>query len=148
MMNIRMVVVVSIAAAATTLPRAAIANADDVAHDFGDPSKNIACELRIYPDGENFAQCDIDKHTWVGPKSGPGPCPQTEGYILMLREAGAPEMSCMDGGVLPTIYSVLDYGQQLTTGAITCDSEPSGMTCTNASTGHFFRVSRDSYQVG
>ena len=26
--------------------------------------------------------------------------------------------------------------------------EQSGMTCTDASTGHFFRVSRDSYQLG
>jgi hypothetical protein len=33
-------------------------------------------------------------------------------------------------------------------GAITCDSEPAGVTCTDISTGHFFRVSRDSYQLG
>jgi hypothetical protein len=33
-------------------------------------------------------------------------------------------------------------------GAITCDSEPSGVTCTNSSTGHFFRVSRESYELG
>ncbi len=32
--------------------------------------------------------------------------------------------------------------------SITCDSEPSGMTCTDSGTGHFFRVSRDSYQLG
>jgi hypothetical protein len=33
-------------------------------------------------------------------------------------------------------------------GVITCDSEPAGMTCTDSSTGHFFRVSRESYQLG
>jgi hypothetical protein len=149
MMKTRMVlVVVAITAAAVTLPRVAFAHADSLAYDFGDPSKNIACELRLYPDGGNSAQCDIDKHGWVGPKSGPGPCPQTEGYILMLREAGAPEMSCLDGSVLPTIYAVLDDGQTRTAGAITCDSQPSGMTCSNTATGHFFRLSRDSYQVG
>jgi hypothetical protein len=42
----------------------------------------------------------------------------------------------------------LGYGQSLSAGAITCDSEPTGMTCTDRSTGHFFRVSRESYQLG
>jgi hypothetical protein len=49
-----------------------------------------------------------------------------------------------DSGPWPT----LDYGQTRSLGAITCDSEPSGMTCTDAGSGHFFRLSRDSYQVG
>jgi len=26
--------------------------------------------------------------------------------------------------------------------------EPTGMTCTDSGTGHFFRVSRESYQLG
>ena len=33
-------------------------------------------------------------------------------------------------------------------GTMTCDSETSGVTCTDTSTGHFFRVSRESYQLG
>ena len=33
-------------------------------------------------------------------------------------------------------------------GTITCDSEYTGMTCTDSSTGHYFRVSRDSYELG
>ena len=45
---------------------------------------------------------------------------------------------------LPT----LDYGQTRCLGPITCDSEPTGMTCTDTSTGHFLRVSRESYQLG
>jgi hypothetical protein len=135
------------------LPQAAVAHADDyTSYEFGDPSKNIACMLRLLPSGrpdpDNTVQCDIDKHTWVGPQSGPGPCPQNEGYIFMLRQAGAPEISCLNGSVLPTIYTVLEYGQTRTAGAITCNSEPSGMTCTNTNTRHFFRLSRDSYQVG
>jgi hypothetical protein len=43
----------------------------------------------------------------------------------------------------------LDYGQKTRSlGAISCDSEQSGVTCTDTSTGHFFQVSSDSYQVG
>ena len=150
MMNTRTVLAVSIAAAATTLTQPAIANAEPYSgYEFMDPSKNIWCAMRLYTDGENSAQCDIDKHNFAGPASdAAGSCPQTEGYIFMLREAGAPEISCLHGSVIGSINYVLDYGQQRTEGAITCDSELSGMTCTNTTTGHFYRVSRDSYQVG
>ena len=42
----------------------------------------------------------------------------------------------------------LDYGQKYSRGAITCESEPSGVTCTDTATGHFFRISRESYELG
>jgi hypothetical protein len=42
----------------------------------------------------------------------------------------------------------LEYGQTRSAGTITCDSEPSGMTCTDSTAGHFFRVSGESYQLG
>ena len=41
-----------------------------------------------------------------------------------------------------------DYGQTHTVDTMTSDSEPSGVTGTDSSTGHFFRVLRDSYQLG
>jgi len=42
----------------------------------------------------------------------------------------------------------LDEGQKRSIGTITCESERSGVTCTDASTGHFFRVSSESYDLG
>jgi hypothetical protein len=45
-------------------------------------------------------------------------------------------------------HSTLDYGQTRSVGVMICASEASGVTCTDTSTGHFFRVSRDSYQLG
>jgi hypothetical protein len=42
----------------------------------------------------------------------------------------------------------LDYGQTHSVGAMTCESEPSGMTCTDTSSGHYFRVSQESYEGG
>jgi hypothetical protein len=42
----------------------------------------------------------------------------------------------------------LGYGQAQTVGAITCASEPSAMTCADGSTGHYFRISREAYEVG
>jgi hypothetical protein len=43
---------------------------------------------------------------------------------------------------------ILPYGQMRSAGPITCNSEASGVTCTDRSTGHFFRLSRESYQLG
>jgi hypothetical protein len=48
----------------------------------------------------------------------------------------------------PYAAGPLAYGQTHTVDTITCDSEPSGVTCTDTSTGHFFRVSGESYQLG
>ena len=42
----------------------------------------------------------------------------------------------------------LAYGKTASAGTLTCDSETTGMTCTDSSTGHFFRVSWESYQLG
>jgi hypothetical protein len=41
-----------------------------------------------------------------------------------------------------------DYGQAKSVGTFTCDSELSGVKCTDNITGHYFRVSRDSYDLG
>jgi hypothetical protein len=45
-------------------------------------------------------------------------------------------------------FPTLGYGQTHTVGAITSDSEPPGVRCTDSSTGHFFFDSRESYQLG
>ena len=47
-----------------------------------------------------------------------------------------------------TSGQILNYGETLANGTITCKSEPAGMTCTDVSTGHFFRIARESYQLG
>jgi hypothetical protein len=42
----------------------------------------------------------------------------------------------------------LGYGQTVFAGTITCDSEPTGVKCTDTSTGHYFRLARESYELG
>jgi hypothetical protein len=49
---------------------------------------------------------------------------------------------------LPLPSPTLGYGQTGSLGVITCTSEPFGITCTNTATGHFFRLSNESYDVG
>jgi len=69
------------------------------------------------------------------------------GWQFRLDQGKQPYLPCensaLDSGVgnpLPT----LAYGHAKSLGSITCDSEPTGMTCTDSSTVHFFRVSQQS----
>jgi hypothetical protein len=119
---------------------------------FVTPSGNIACDMFPSMPG---AHCEIRDHTWVAPATTTGPfgrpCDFNFGGLQLWVDTGKPSgLGCYEGVSdferhdLPT----LDYGQTHSVGAITCDSEPSGVTCTDSSTGHFFRVSRESYQLG
>ena len=156
-MKIRMIAALSIATAAA-LPLAAVANAcgghGDVptGYDFVSPSGNIACS--IYADGSG-ANCEVQDHTWVAPASTIGPfgrpCDFNFGGLQIYVSQGKPaNLGCYEGvGKFnrPT-EQILDYGQNYSRGAITCESVPSGVTCTDAATGHFFRISRESYELG
>ncbi len=95
---------------------------------FASPSGNIACDVFTRDDGTSFATCDISDATYVAPPKPAGSCHG-------------------DSNVVPGLPT-LPYGQTRSAGPITCDSEPSGMACTDASTGHYFRISRESYEVG
>jgi hypothetical protein len=59
-------------------------------------------------------------------------------------------MACDLGNTLLRLPDLptLGYGQTRSAGGITCDSEPSSVTCADAGSGHYFRVSRDSYELG
>ena len=129
-------------AVAATIGLAATAHADD-AYAFRSPSGNVGCKM-----GAGGAMCEIKDYTWFIPR----PADYTmggKGNRFLLGQGGAPiggdwhsDHEFPDGA--PT----LAYGQTRTVGSINCDSELVGMTCTDSSTGHFFRVSRDSYQLG
>ena len=156
-MKIKMIAAISIATAAA-LPLAGVANAcgggGDVpsSYDFVAPSGNIACT--IYGDGSG-ASCEIQDHTWVAPASTDGPggraCNFNFGGLQIYVSRGKPAgLGCYEGAGKfnkPT-EQVLGYGQKYSRGVSTCVSEPSGVTCTDTVTGHFFRISRDSYELG
>ena len=156
-MKIKMIAALSIATAAA-LPFAAIANACGGGGDFPTddefitPSGNVICS--IYADNSG-ANCEIREHTWVAPLSTSGPygraCDFSFGGLqFYVSQAKPAKLGCYEGasafkGASP---KTLDYGQTLSRGAITCDSEVSGVTCTDTATGHFFRVSRENYELG
>jgi len=145
------------AAAAIALPATAHAEPASL-HQFLLPSGNIACQMDGRGDGTGYAVCKIKDHTWVAPPSGycqrgyvPGAIGETGGADLQLSQGDEPCLGFVMNQIFfsgPLAPPTLDYGQTHTVGTITCESEPSGVTCTDSITGHFFRASRESYQLG
>jgi hypothetical protein len=133
-------------AAAIGLPAAAHA---DEGYDFQSPSGNIHCKMGYAQGTDPGVVCTIAHSTYAGQRqSGLVGWPQ-----FGLWQGGSPsspkDMPCVVGGSKTPISPTLDYGQKTRAfGVISCDSEQSGVTCTDSSTGHFFRVSSESYYVG
>jgi hypothetical protein len=150
-----MIAALSIATAATALPLAAIAHADDNYQTFASPSGTIRCILNGQDSPAPIAMCQIADHTYVAPPGSTrdgGPCESGTdlGRDFRLDQGKPAHLTCtysaLGSGFGP--WPTLGYGQTRSLGAITCDSETSGITCTDTSSGHFFRISRDSYQLG
>jgi hypothetical protein len=106
--------------------------------------------------GKLESACQVQHHTYAVPPpdyvavdGSPAVCHLGGwGSQISLHQGNPPHLDCVGGVLVDPAPPTLDYGQTRSLGPITCDSEPSGMTCTDSSTGHFFRVSRDSYQLG
>lgn len=152
-MKIAKLAALPIAAAALGLSVAATANAgtDGPADiQFKSPTENIYCSLAPLLDGA--ASCEIRDHSWPTPLSVTGQACNFAlgGLHYNLQPGQASDATCYEGASqldTPNV-EVLDYGQTRSFGTITCDSEPDGITCTDSGTGHFFRLSSDSYQLG
>jgi len=133
------------ATAAATVALAATAHAG-VPPSFQTPSGNILCWI-----ADDAATCRIIDYTYV---AAPADACSSPGFAngFWLDEGKPAELRCSPEP--PGTYSglrahtTLDYGQTRSVGVMTCASEASSVTCTDTSTGHFFRVSRDSYQLG
>jgi hypothetical protein len=144
-MRIQTISAVLIASAATTIGLASTAQAD-TNDQFQSPTGNIACVMGV-TNGEGSVACDIGDHTYVSPPKPPN-CHLGWGDRFSLDQGSAPAMECHGDTLRIPGLSTLNYGQAQSAGAITCVSEPTWMSCTDTSTGHFFHVSRDSYQLG
>ena len=138
-------------AVAATIALPATAHADDMSWGFQIPSGNIGCVMMDNFEHTGYTVCRTVDNTLVAPPPG-GLCTGdvAGSSDLLLSTGRAPCVGHWTGQILLPGHPLptLDYGQTHTVGTITCDSEPSGVTCTDSSTGHFFRVSRESYQLG
>jgi hypothetical protein len=112
---------------------------------FRSPSGNINCTLSA-PGNEVAARCEVVEHTWTAPP--PSDCHLNYGDRFYLTQAGGALVGCYGQELGPGPFPTLEYGQSRSFGTITCNTEYTGMTCTDSITGHYFTVSRDSYELG
>ena len=112
---------------------------------FASPSGNIHCSLSAFG-GQTQARCEVVDHTWQA-ASAPADCHLNWGSRLYLTQGGDASLGCY-GQEFPPVNETLGYGQSRSFGTLTCDSDPTGITCTDSSTGHYFRASRESYELG
>lgn len=142
---------VSAIVGAATIGLAASAHANPFSTQFELPSADISCNLVNYPPDDthsfakNFVQCDIVNQSWVNPE--PPPAGRADAASSFLLWRGQLPILGYSPGTLAAADQP-DYDQPLSAGAISCVSEQSGMKCTDVSTGHFFRMSRESYELG
>jgi len=139
-------------AAIIALP--ATAHADDSYQRFASPSGNIRCVLESRDTPRPIVMCQIADRTYPaapGSTQNGAPCePGSDlGRDFRLDQGKPAYLTCTYSALAPgpDPWSTLDYGQARSLGTLMCDSEPSGMRCTDTGTGHFFQVSRDSYQL-
>lgn len=106
------------------------------------PSGNIMCD--VVSNGANgTAVCEIRDHAWAAKQ-----CPQGGGDRFILEQGKPVDIRChTDTGFVPGLPT-LPYTHHLVAGAINCDNQPTGMTCTDSTTGHSFRLSKESFSVG
>lgn len=152
----KIVISATVGAAVLALAVPAVAHADPDRVKFSSPSGNIRCAMAAPVDGPATVACQLENITYtvpagVGHKDTGEPCERDYGSGRDVRlVAGQPgyircSYAALDGGVGP--WPVLAYGRSQTLGAITCTSATTDVLCSDSS-GHFFRISRDVYELG
>jgi hypothetical protein len=136
---------------AAAIGSAGSAQANPFSAQFQSPSGDISCNLVNYPPtdklglGKNFVQCDIVNQSWVPPRPPPGGRADATSTVVLMR--GQLPIVGYGPGTLAA-SDLVNYDHPLSAGAITCSSEQAAVKCTDVSTGHFFRVSQESYELG
>jgi hypothetical protein len=138
------------ATVAATIGLAGTATADDE-FDFRSPTGDVLCAMAVGHDlddqahyGRGSVACQV-KHTYALPPL--ADC-ALAGREYDLDEGAPSALGCQGGVIVDPPPPTLGYGHTRSVGAITCDVEPSGVTCSDSSTGHFMFLSRDSYELG
>jgi hypothetical protein len=149
-MTVAKLALIATATVAATIGVAGTAHADDQI-DFRSLSGDVTCRMTQGHDindqanyGKGAVACQV-KHTYPQP---PLPDCPVAGREYDLNQGTPASLGCQGGVIVDPPPPTLAYGQTRSVGTITCDVEPSGVTCTDSSTGHFLRLSRDSYQLG
>jgi hypothetical protein len=105
---------------------------------------NVVCNL-----ASTGVVCENDQAGYT--VSGPPPaCAQHSawGDRFVLDQGGTVQLPCNNDTIRTQGDQIINNGQTLTAGTLSCTGEPNGMRCADSSTGHFFFTSTTSYQIG
>jgi hypothetical protein len=138
-------IIAAAAAAVAAVGPGATAHADNF-YQFQSPSGNITCVMSALPGAAPRASCGAIEHTWVIPPR-PMSCMGAFGDQIDLVQGSSPAMACHTDTTRGSGLPSLGYGETRSVGTLTCVSEPASVTCTDSGTGHFFRISRESFQL-
>jgi hypothetical protein len=136
-------------AAGIALPASAQAGSND----FQSPTGNVYCIMGAGPADLGSVICQGGGGFKVPV---PTDCHLAWGDRFTFDQGEVPVSHCHGDTIKPSSSSpgaipnvaILEYGQTRSAGTITCDSESTGMTCTDASTGHYFRMARGANEIG
>jgi hypothetical protein len=151
-----LVTTIAATTAVAALGMAATSHAAANEYLFQSPSGNIACDFTDQGAGSAHLYCAIEAHSFDGTpmNADTGKRCTDHNVYFNMQQGMTPIVICdtdeaITGPLLhrPGLWT-LGYGQSLAAGKITCDSQSTGMTCSDATTGHYFRVARDSYDMG
>jgi hypothetical protein len=110
---------------------------------FRSPTGAIACDMFGTSDGGS-ASCEVAGNTY--PKQVMPQCAPNRVTRFELIRGHRVELYCYDQPTLDDQRSVQRYGQPLSVGSITCVIDrTTGVTCSDSTTGHAFRASRDAW---
>jgi hypothetical protein len=107
---------------------------------FQTPSGNIGCYVSA-----QTARCDIRERNWDPPASDK-PCELDYGQGIALSASGKADFVCAGDTALGG-PATLDYGSVSRRGSLRCRSGGKGVTCTAATSGHGFFLSREIYRI-
>lgn len=124
------------AGSAAASPTTAAANA--AALRFVSPSGNIRCLIST-----RGARCDIIERDWE-PPARPAGCTQRWGSGVSVDSSGS-ALVCDDTAVAGG--NPLEYGDSVSRGSYRCDSDETGMRCTNTTTRRGFAIARAAYRL-
>lgn len=140
-----MIVVVSTVFVAMAAICPTTAQADNY-YQFQSPSGNISCVMAALQGSAPHASCEIADHTYVTPPR-PSVCQGAWGDRISMDQSSVPALSCHTDTIRGSGLPTLQYGDTRSVASITCGSATDGITCTDNSTGHFFRLARESYDL-
>lgn len=108
---------------------------------FSSPSGNIGCQIEPIS-----VRCDIAERDWEPPPPPPD-CKLDYGQGVTLTAGSTAELVCAGDTALDASGAALAYGESIGAGLLRCESEQSGMRCTDTETGRGFNLSRESYEL-